>query len=139
MTPEQIEALIIKTGIKWEKIAKNIWDIDDPDDDIPGITFTIEPSEKYGEELLKFTVFVCDVPADAKPEFFKEFLRLNFKIEHGAFAMESKSEMAFFDTLELKNLDEDEFEATLRAMMAAPRIFQKRFDIEFYTLGKPQF
>lgn len=139
MTPEQIEKLIAQSGMKWKKIVRNIWDIDDPDDNLPGITVAMEPSERSGEELLKFIVFICDVPTDTKPEFYKEFLKLNLKVEHGAFAMETKSEMIFIDTLETKNLNENEFTATLRAVREAPGTFQKRYDIDFYTMGKPQF
>ena len=40
-----------------------------------------------------------------------EFLKLNFKVEHGAFAMESSSEMTFIDTLELEKQAYEEQEA----------------------------
>jgi hypothetical protein len=139
MDTEKIEKLIAASGIKWKKIVKNIWGIDDPNDDLPGISIAVEPSERNGERLLKFIVFIADVPKDTGPDFYKEFLKLNFKVEHGAFAMETKTEMVFIDTLELENLDDNEFSATLRAAMEAPRTFQKRYDIEFFTMGKPQF
>ncbi len=139
MTPKHIEDFMTRKGINWKPIVKNMWAVIDPEGKIPRITISIEPSERAGEELIKFIVFICDVPLNSPPEFYKQFLKLNFKVDHGAFAMESKSELCFIDTLELSNTDEVEFEATLRAMMGAPRWFQEHFDIDSYTLGKPQF
>ncbi len=139
MTPKHIEEFMTRKGINWKPIVKNMWAVIDPEGRIPRITISIEPSERAGEELIKFIVFICDIPLNSTPEFYKQFLKLNFKVDHGAFAMESKSEMCFIDTLELKNTDEVEFEATLRAMTATPRWFQEHFDIDSYTLGEPQF
>jgi hypothetical protein len=139
MTSTQIENLLTKTGAKWEKIIKDMWSVADPECKIPKITIAVEPGGRTGGHIIKFIVFVCDVPVDTGVDFYKEFLKLNFKVEHGAFAMESRSEMSFVDTLEMETTDEVEFEATLRAMMDAPRKFQEHYDIDFYTLGKPQF
>ena len=139
MNANQIESTLTAMGVKWEKIVKNMWAVADPEGKIPRITITVEHGDKKGVDLLKFIVFVCDVPVDTGSEFYKNFLKLNFRVEHGAFAMETLTEMSFIDALEFKTTDECEFEATLRAMMDAPKMFQEKYDIDFYTLGKPQF
>ena len=139
MTPERIEKMMTRMELPWKKVVKDMWSVDWPDDSLPGITLSIEPGETKDDKLLRFIVFVCDVPKGTGPEFFKEFLKLNFKVDHGAFAMESSSEMQFIDTLELENLDENEFEATMKTMIDAPKNFQEKYDINFFTLGKPQF
>jgi hypothetical protein len=139
MTAEHIEQLMTRMNLPWKQVVKNMWNIDDPDDNLPGVSVSIEPRRKPGRELVKFVTFICDVPHDAGPEFFMEFLRLNFRVDHGTFALESKSEMCYIDTLELANMDPNEFEATFRSMQNAARTFQDKFDIDFYTMGKPQF
>ena len=139
MTAEQIEKLMNEMNLPWSVVVRNMWNIDDPDDSLPGVTVSIESSEKSGAEIVKFVTFICDVPHDAGPEFFLEFLRLNFRVDHGTFALESKSELCYIDTLELEGLDPGEFKATLSAMQRAPQIFQEKYDIDLYTMGKPQF
>jgi hypothetical protein len=139
MNAEQIEALMTRMNLPWSRVVKNMWNIDDRGDNLPGVTVSIEKGEKHGRDLVKFVTFICDVPHDAGPEFFLDFLRLNFRVDHGAFAMESKSEMFYLDTLELAGLDPNEFEAALTAMRNAPRMFQEKYDIDIYTMGRPQF
>ena len=139
MTSTQIENTLNAMGVKWEKIIKDMWSVIDPEGKIPKVTISVEPGGRRGSHLVKFVVFVCDVPVGTGPDFYKEFLKLNFRVEHGAFAMETRTEMCFVDTLEMETTDEVEFEATLRAMMDAPRRFQEHYDIDFYTIGKPQF
>ena len=139
MTPEQIETLMTEMNLPWSSVVKNMWNIDDRGDNLPGVTVSIEPSEKDGEQLVKFVTFICDVPHDAGTDFYLEFLRLNFRVDHGTFALESKSELCYIDTLELANLDPNEFKATLAAMQNAPQLFQDKYDIDLYTMGRPQF
>lgn len=139
MEPEHIEALMAKMGLKWQRLARGMWAVDDPEGKIPKISICVEPSLKKGEDLLKFIIFICDIPRDTGPKFFREFLKLNFRVDHGTFALETSTEMEFMDTLELKNLDGNEFEETLRAMMEAPKTFQERYDINRFTMGEPQF
>ena len=139
MTAEQIEELLTRTSLPWTRVVKDMWKIDDPNDTLPGIIVSLETNAKKCGRIAKFVVFICDVPQDAGPDFFKHFLRLNFRVDHGAFALESKSEMCFIDTLELEHLDANEFEATLNAMRRAPAMFKEKYDIDIYTMGKPQF
>lgn len=139
MLPEQIEDLMTRMSLPWSRIVKNMWAVEDPEGKYPRLVISVEKSVKKDSELLKFVVFICDVPADSPAEFFVEFMRHNFRVDHGTFAMESKSEMSFIDTLELRHTEPDEFEATLHAMRDAPRLFQEKYDIDVYTLGKPQF
>ncbi|MFA6450989.1 MAG: hypothetical protein WCX65_16055 [bacterium] len=139
MTSTQIENLLTNMGVKWDKIIKNMWSVVDPEGKIPKVIISIEPGGRTGGHIIKFVVFVCDVPVDTGIDFYKEFLKMNFKIEHGAFAMETRTEMCFIDNLEFETTDEVEFEASLRALMDAPRRFQERYDIDFYTIGNPQF
>ena len=133
MTPEQVENLMTGINIKWQKIIARMWAVQDETNKYPQIVLSIEKSEKKDARLLKFLVFICDVPVDVKPDFFKEFLKLNFIVEHGTFAMETLTEMSFMDTLEMKGLDPEEFSATLDAMRKAPRMFRERYDIDKYT------
>ena len=138
MKYEDIPQAVSKMGLKCETIVKGICAVVDPQGKIPKITICVEPSLRAGEMMFKFIVFVCDVPIDTKSDFFKDFMKLNFRVQHGAFAMESKTELIFMDTLEAKNLDENEFTATLEAMIEAPKRFREKYDLDFYTLGTPQ-
>lgn len=132
MTIDKVEALMTSLNLPWETVIPGMWTI--RDERHPQIVISIEKSDKKGTKLLKFLVFICDVPVGAEPKFFKEFLKLNFVVNHGTFAMESMNEMSFMDTLEMENLDENEFTATLEAMRRAPRLFEERHDIGSFTL-----
>ena len=139
MTSQELESLMTQMQIPWSRIVKNMWSVEDPEGKYPRMVLTVEKSGKSGAELLKFITFICDVPQEVGPEFFVEFLRHNFRVDHGAFAMESKSEMSFVDTLEMENLDHNEFQATYLSMRDAPRMFMEKYDIDLFTMGKPQF
>ncbi len=131
MTIDKIEALMTELSLPWEMVIPGMWTI--RDEKHPQIVISREKSEKKNTYLLKFLVFICDVPVNAEPRFFKEFLKLNFLVAHGTFAMESMNEMSFMDTLEMENLDSNEFKATLDAMRQAPRLFEERYDIGSFT------
>lgn len=133
MTPENIEALMTEMKLNWNRIIPKMWAVQDDTNEFPQVAVSIEKSEKKDSHLVKFIVFICDVPVNAKPSFFKEFLKLNFIVEHGTFAMESMNEMSFIDTLELENLDPNEFMSTISAMRNAPRLFRKRYNIDSYS------
>ena len=134
-----IEDWLSKTGHKWKRIMKDMWAVEGGEGKTPQVTVSIEHDHLGGLSVLKFVVFICDVPHDVEPKFFVDFLKLNFRVEHGAFAMESRSEMIFTDSLELDNLDENEFTATLDVLLDAPRIFREHYDIDFFTMGAPQY
>jgi len=135
MTTEMLEKLMTDMNLKFSRVIKNMWSIQDHEDKLPPLTMLIEASEKKGSQLLKFMVFICDVPAETDPVFLKEFLRMNFLVEHGTFAMETRGEMSFIDTIELDNLDPDEFIATLNAVRGAPAYFKQKYDTKDYTFG----
>lgn len=139
MLPEQIEELMTSLQLPWTRIIKNMWAVEDTEGKYPRMAISVEKSGRKDADILKFTTFICDVPADSPAEFFIEFLRHNFRVDHGTFAMESKSEMSFIDTLELQHTQPDEFEATFHSMRNAPHLFQEKYDIDVYTLGKPQY
>ncbi len=75
MTPEKIEALMTENELPWKRIIAKMWAIQDLEGKYPQLVVLIEKSEKNGADLLKFVVFICDVPVDADVNFFKEFLR----------------------------------------------------------------
>lgn len=139
MDSQQLETLMTEMKLPWQRIVKDMWAVEDTDKGDPRIVITVEDSLKKNAKLLKFIVFICDVPNDAAPEFFKEFLKLNFRVDHGTFAMESLSEMSFIDTLEMEHLDREEFETTFAAMRNAPHMFKEKFDVDVYSMGKPQY
>ena len=139
MTSEQLENLMTQMKLPWQRVMKGMWYVDDPEGKAPRLSICVEPSSRKDAKLVKFIAFISDVPQDATADFFKDFLRLNFRVDHGTFAMETRSEMAFIDTLEMEHLDPNEFEATFLAMRNAAVLFKEHYDTDVYTIGKPRY
>ena len=71
------------------------------------------------EPILVFEQFIGIIREDSA-ETYKRLLQMNRQLIHGAFVLDSDSDRLLFrDTLQLKNLDENEVEGTLSALSLA--------------------
>ena len=71
------------------------------------------------DPIVVFEQFIGVVKKDTS-ETYKHLLNINRELIHGAFALDSQSNRLMFrDTLQLKNLDENEVEGTISALSLA--------------------
>jgi hypothetical protein len=108
-TREDIEHYLIQLGLPHETIESNIWLIRNT----ANIVVTYEPP------LVVFRTKLMDVPKTNREAFFKLLLELNAThMIHGAYGLEDDS-VVIIDTLRAENLDFNEFQATLDAIVLA--------------------
>ena len=108
-TREDIEHYLIQMGHPHETIADNIWIVRDA----ASIVISYEPP------LVIFRSKLMDVPQKNREAFFRLLLDLNAsEMIHGAYGIEDNI-VVLIDTLQSQNLDLNEFQATLDALLLA--------------------
>jgi|SRR5262247_1040002 len=108
-TREDIEHYLIQMGHPHETIADNIWIVRDA----ASIVISYEPP------LVIFRSKLMDVPQKNREAFFRLLLDLNAsEMIHGAYGIEENI-VVLIDTLQSQNLDLNEFQATLDALLLA--------------------
>ncbi len=72
------------------------------------------------EPILILEQLIMSVPQNNRQKFFERLLQMNRNLIHGAFALDEESKFVIFrDTLQLKNLDFNELEASIIALEMA--------------------
>jgi hypothetical protein len=108
-TREDIEHYLIQLGFPYETVDNNMWVIRES----ANIVVTYEPP------LVIFRAKLMDIPHKNRESFFKLLLELNAtQMIHGAYGLEDDS-VVLIDTLQAGNLDYNEFQATLDAILLA--------------------
>lgn len=106
---EDIEHYLIRVGHPHETIADNMWVIRD----------TANIVISYGPPLVIFRSKLVDVPGKNREAFFRLLLELNAsEMIHGAYGLEGDV-VALIDTLQSEQLDLNEFQATVDALLLA--------------------
>jgi hypothetical protein len=114
-TRENIEHYLIQMDYPFESIA-NMWIIRNT----TNVVITYEPP------LIVFRIKLMEIPKDRREYFFKLLLELNAtNMVHGAYGIEGDN-VVLIDTLQTENLDFNEFQASLDALlMASTQDYQK--------------
>lgn len=108
-TPEDIEHYLIQMAHPFEAIEKGMWIVHNT----ANIVITHEPP------LIVFRSKLMEVPKKDRENFFKLLLELNAShMVHGAYGIEDNN-VVIIDTLEVENLDFNEFQASLDAISLA--------------------
>lgn len=82
------------------------------------------------DDVLVFEQSIFQIARD-DPRMYKRLLQMNRELVHGAFVLDEAGERVLFrDTLQLKNLDMNEFEATVNALTLGLAMFADEL-IEF--------
>jgi len=106
-TREDIEHYLIQIGYPYESIDSNMWVIRNTAD----VVVTIDPP------LIVFRMKLMEIPGSHRENLFKLLLELNAShMIHGAYGIED-SNVVLIDTLQVENLDYNEFQASLDALM----------------------
>jgi hypothetical protein len=108
-TREDIERYLIQIEHPHETVKENMWIVRDT----ANIVIT------YAPPLVLFRTKLMEVPQQNREAFFRLLLELNAtQMIHGAYGIEDDS-VVLIDTLEVENLDFNEFQATLDAFSLA--------------------
>lgn len=115
-TREDIEHYLIQMEHTFETIEDGMWVIRDP----TNIVITYRPP------LVIFRSKLMEIPKKNREEFFKCLLTLNAsEMVHGAYGLED-SNVVIIDTLEAENLNFNELQASVEAIvLAASQDYQK--------------
>jgi hypothetical protein len=106
-TRDDIEHYLIQIGHPFESVDAHMWIVRDT----ANIVVTYEPP------LVIFRMKLMEVPRSRREEFFKLLLELNAShMIHGAYGIEDNN-VVLIDTLQSENLDYNEFQATLEALL----------------------
>jgi hypothetical protein len=108
-TRDTIEHYLIQMQYPFESIEPHMWVIRDT----ANVVVTYEPP------LVIFRIKLMDVPKARREEFYKLLLELNASnMIHGAYGIEGDN-VVIIDTLQSENLDFNEFQASLDALLLA--------------------
>ncbi len=106
-TQEDIEHYLIQIEHPHETIKENMWIVRDA----ANIVIT------YAPPLVVFRTKLMEVPQQDREAFFRLLLELNAtQMTHGAYGLENNN-IVLIDTLEVENLDFNEFQATLDSFL----------------------
>jgi hypothetical protein len=106
-TRDDIEHYLIQIEYPYESVEGHMWVIRNT----ANIVVTLEPP------LVVFRMKLMEIPGSRREDFFKLLLEINASdMIHGAYGIED-SNVVLIDTLQAENLDYNEFQATLDALM----------------------
>lgn len=113
MKENKIEQFLIKSMYSFEEIEKNIWVINDEENELEGIAIV------HTDPIVTIRVAVMDVPESKQLELFSKLLEFNAKdVVHGAYALDN-NQIILIDTLEYNTVDFEEFIAVLDSFSLA--------------------
>jgi hypothetical protein len=108
-TRDEIEHYLIQTGHPFETLDTTTWVVRD----------TANIVISYAAPLVIFRAKLMELPQHQREAFFRLLLELNAsEMVHGAYGLEDES-IVLIDTLQCENLDLNELQATLDAMLLA--------------------
>jgi hypothetical protein len=112
MTREDVESYLLRMGLDHEEIGEGMWLVGGSG---TGIVVHLSPP------LLVFRLKVMDLPADEQrcAGLYRRLLQLNATdLVHAAYALE-EGDVILTESLELENLDFNEFQATIDSFQMA--------------------
>lgn len=114
LTREDAESFLLRMELDYEQVEEGMWVVGTSDDEARIVVH-------YSPPVLVFRLKVLGVPEDERScaTLFRRLLELNAtELVHGAYGIEEDS-VILSDTLELENLDFNEFQATVDSFQMA--------------------
>lgn len=114
VTREDVESFLLRMELEVEEVESGMWVSRNGDD---GVSMVVH----YSPPLLVLRTKVLDVPKDQArcAELYRRLLELNATdLVHGAYGIE-EDDIVLADSLELENLDFNEFQASVDSMQLA--------------------
>lgn len=114
VTREDVESYLLRTELDYEEVEQGMWVLRAGPDGA-GLVVSHTPP------VLVFRVKVLDIPADETScaKLYQRLLELNATdLVHGAYGIE-EGDIVLTETMELENLDFNEFQATIESIQMA--------------------
>ncbi|HYJ81014.1 MAG TPA: hypothetical protein VEW03_15485 [Longimicrobiaceae bacterium] len=114
VTREDVESFVLRTGLDSQEVEEGMWLIRGNGSAPPVVVH-------YSPPLLVFRLKVMDLPGDEKrcAELFRKLLVLNATdLVHAAYGLE-QGDVILTESLEVENLDFNEFQATIDSFQMA--------------------
>jgi hypothetical protein len=108
---EDIESYLLKTGMTYDQLGPELWNIKPEGNENLLITLA--------GPVVVFRIKVMDLPASGREKLYETLLRLNTTdMVHGAFGIEGNA-VVITHALDLENLDFNEFQAVIEDVAMA--------------------
>jgi hypothetical protein len=111
-TKDDVEQYLIDLGEDYIKLKDDVFQVVDDLPDVEDLIVWVR------DPLVVFSVRLMKVPAKNREAFYAKLLELNGTMLAGAYAVEDE-DVILTDTLQLENLDFNEFEADMWALAMA--------------------
>lgn len=109
-TKTDVQSYLLDLGVPFHEVGDAKWVIEDEAEGIPKIVVQL------ADPLVVFHIKVMPCPTERREEFLEALLRANVdQMVHGAFGL-SGNEVVLLDTLQLENLDFNEFQASIESL-----------------------
>ena len=115
LTREDVESYLLRTELTYEEVEEGLWIVQM--DEEGGARLVVN----YSPPVLVFRLKVLDVPQDQEKcsGLYRRLLELNATdLVHAAYGLEEK-DVILTETLEMENLDFNEFQATIDSFQLA--------------------
>ena len=115
LTREDVESYLIRTDLQYDEVEDGLWVVQMDSED--GVHLVVN----HTPPVLVFRLKVLDVPRDEAKcaELYRRLLELNATdLLHAAYGLE-EGDVILTETLELENLDFNEFQATVDSFQVA--------------------
>lgn len=112
-TAKDIKEYLHHMGAEYELVKDGVWIVKLKDTDIDNLVISLLPP------VVIFRINLMPIPQKRREEFFRHLLEINgTEMVHGAYGIEG-DKIIIVDTLELENMDFNEFEASIEALYFA--------------------
>jgi hypothetical protein len=114
VTREDVESFLLRMELESEEVAEGMWLVRIGDDDTRLVV-------NHSPPVLVLRLKVLDIPADQQSctSLYRRLLELNATdLVHGSYGIE-EGDIILSDTLELENLDFNEFQASVDSIQVA--------------------
>ena len=107
---EDLERYMLQLGLEFDAVGDDLWVVHDENDNLYNVIVSLV------DPIVLFQVRVADLPDGDNTALFRKLLELNASdMLHGAYGIEGGA-ILLIDTLQVENLDLNEFQASLEAM-----------------------
>lgn len=118
----KIEEYLLEMNLNFKMVHENMWVVNEIDRNNKLVIYV-------DDDIVVFRIKVMEVPENSSVEFFKKLLELNaYDLVHGAYALEDGN-IVIVDTLQLANLNLNEFRASIESIELSLNHHKKLFNV----------
>ncbi|MBD3401033.1 MAG: hypothetical protein GF399_11995 [Candidatus Coatesbacteria bacterium] len=118
MDKHTIEHFFTTLDYDFNELEDHVWVINADHDDSTLLVISVVNS------LMILRLKLAEVPADGDVDFYKQLLKLNMELLHGAVAIDA-GDLVLVDTIELEGIHADEIHASVMALEEGAQLVYK--------------